>query len=346
MADTRFTALGLSGSGKTCYILGMYYEMVTGVKGFTLKTLNQTASKLEDWMDRLDDETGADRFPAGTGLTEVSNYEFDLNYQNQKIMSFDWIDYGGRTLRDKENNPEAFAELKKSISESAVLYIFVDGDLLCDENTEKKIKNVKRKCGRIINPFLTDFIQEKDSELPPIVFVITKSDLCRHYIKNNKEIYDVLYESFNSVFGRNNRCYITTVSLGDDIAEEDGEADPINIQIPFFIGIYHEFFNACNYIKKKLESADKRYRKSIAESNQEINYQNSRWFFTNYGAIRVAKGNINEKNKKIKENEEYLQNIRKLLLCVAAELTRLSDNFVLIDGGKEIDFSAEEVYDF
>lgn len=346
MADTRFTALGLSGSGKTCYILGMYYEMVTGIKGFTLKTLNQTASKLEDWMDRLDDETGADRFPAGTGLTEVSNYEFDLNYQNQKIMSFDWIDYGGRTLREKENNPEAFAELKKSISESAALYIFVDGDLLCDEDTEKKIKNVKRKCGRIINPFLTDFIQEKGSEFPPIVFVITKSDLCKHYIKNNKEIYDVLYESFNSVFCKNSRCYITTVSLGDDIAEEDGEADPINIQIPFFIGIYHEFFNACNYIKKKIKDEDKSNRDSIDASNREINYQRGRWFFTDYGSIRCAEENIDKKNKKIKENEEYLKNIRKLLLSVAAELTRLSDNFVLIDGGKEINFSADEVYDF
>lgn len=346
MADTRFTALGLSGSGKTCYILGMYYEMVTGVKGFTLKTLNQTASKLEDWMDKLDDETGADRFPAGTGLTEVSNYEFDLNYQNQKIMSFDWIDYGGRTLRDKENNPEAFAELKKSISESAALYIFVDGDFLCDEDTEKKIKNVKRKCGRIINPFLTDFIQEKGSELPPIVFVITKSDLCKHYIKNNKEIYDVLYESFNSVFCKNSRCYITTVSLGDDIAEEDGEADPINIQIPFFIGIYHEFFNACNYIKSEIESENQNKRNEIDRNYREINYQNSRWFFTDYNAIRWARENIDKENESIQKNEEYLKNIRKLLLSVATELTRLSDNFVLIDGGKEIDFSADEVYDF
>ncbi len=346
MADTRFTALGLSGSGKTCYILGMYYEMVTGVKGFTIKTLNETASKLEDWMDRLDDETGADRFPAGTGLTEVSNYEFDLNYQNQKIMSFDWMDYGGRTLREKENNPEAFAELKKSISESAALYVFVDGDLLCDEDTERKIKNVKRKCGRIINPFLTDFIQEKGAELPPIVFVITKSDLCKHYIKDNNEIYNVLNESFSSVFGKNSRCYITTVSLGNDIAEEDGEADPINIQIPFFIGIYHEFFNACNYIKSKIEDEIQDKRNSISASRSEISYQRGRWFFTNYNKIRWAEENIDEKNKQIAEKEEQLQGIRKLLLSVAAELTRLSNNFVLIDGGKEIDFSADEVYDF
>ena len=55
MADTRFTGLGLSGSGKTCYVLGMYYEMCVGLRGFTLTTTNQTASKLENWMDELDD---------------------------------------------------------------------------------------------------------------------------------------------------------------------------------------------------------------------------------------------------------------------------------------------------
>lgn len=346
MADTRFTALGLSGSGKTCYVLGMYYEMVTGVKGFTLKTANQTASKLEDWMDKLDDETGADRFPAGTGLTEVSDYEFDLNYQNQYVMSFDWMDYGGRTLRDKEKNPEAFEELKKSIKESTALYIFIDGELLCTEDTEEKIKKVKKKCGRIINPFITDFIQENDYELPPIVFVITKSDICKQYIKSKKEVCDVIYESFNSLFGKDSRCYITTVSLGDDIAEEDGEADPINIQIPFFIGIYHEFFNICNYIKYKIECEEKDNRDAIVKSKLEIERQNSRWFFTDDDAISQARENIQKAKQSIQANEEYLKNIRKLLHSVARELTRLSSNFVLIEGGTETDFSADEVDDF
>ena len=79
MADTKFTALGLSGSGKTCYLLGMYHEMSGGVHGFTLATTNQAATKLEDWMYQLDDETGMDRFPSGTSLTEFTNYWFDLN---------------------------------------------------------------------------------------------------------------------------------------------------------------------------------------------------------------------------------------------------------------------------
>ena len=146
MADTRFTALGMSGSGKTCYLLGMYYEMCVGVRKFTLVTTNQAASKLEDWMDQLDDETGMDRFPAGTSLTEFSDYSFKLSYCNEPIMSFDWADYGGGTIRARENNPEAFKKLDDSVKNSTALYIFIDGELLCSEDTETKIKKVLRKC--------------------------------------------------------------------------------------------------------------------------------------------------------------------------------------------------------
>lgn len=53
MVDTKFTALGISGSGKTCYLLGMYHKMSESVNGFTLATTNQAATKLEDWMMKL-----------------------------------------------------------------------------------------------------------------------------------------------------------------------------------------------------------------------------------------------------------------------------------------------------
>ncbi len=56
--------------------------------------------------------------------------------------------------------------------------------------------------------------------------------------------------------------------------------------------------------------------------------------------------NIQESERSIQENKEYLKHVRKLLLSVAGELTRLSSNFILIEGGKETDFSADEVYEF
>lgn len=41
-----FTTLGLSGSGKTCLMAGMYYKMSAGADGYTLKTGDDEALKL------------------------------------------------------------------------------------------------------------------------------------------------------------------------------------------------------------------------------------------------------------------------------------------------------------
>jgi len=346
MADTRFTALGMSGSGKTCYVLGMYYEMCVGVRGFTLITTNQTATKLENWMDILDDKTGQGRFPAGTTPTEVSDYSFKLSYQNQGIMSFDWADYGGGTLRDRENNPEVFAKLGKSIEESTALYIFIDGELLCGDDKETKIKNVKRKCARTINSYINSFAEAHDEILPPIVFVVTKADLCGQYLRNG-EMKDILKEAFSSVFGKDITTYVVAVSLGKDIADDDysGEVEPINIHIPFFIGIFHEFLNYCYYLKNAIQRDEAENRDLISRSNNTIAYENSRWFFTDNDRIDRCRQQIQEANESIENNRELLKKYRRLLGAVATELTRVSSNFVVFEDGKEVTFSPEDIYE-
>ena len=220
MADTRFTAVGLSGSGKTCYLLGMYYEMCVGINGFTLVTTNRAATKLEDWMDQLDDETGMDRFPVGTSLTEFSNYSFKLNYYNEPVMSFDWADYGGGTIHSRNDNPEVYTELINSINESTALYIFIDGELLCNENPEKRMRNIERKCKAKLNSIISNFVQSHAEELPPIVFVITKSDLCRQYVTQD-EIKSILIKNFKELFAPGRTNYIVAVSLGEEIADDD-----------------------------------------------------------------------------------------------------------------------------
>lgn len=347
MADTRFTALGLSGSGKTCYVLGMYYDMCVGIKGFTLTTENQTASKLDDWMDKLDDETGIDRFPAGTPLTDIPDYCFKLHYHNQYIMSFNWVDYGGGTLRAREDNPIAFESVQNSIKESTALYIFIDGDLLCEGERDDKIRKIKRKCAKTINPYITEFIQKNgENELPPIVFVITKSDLCGRYTSKSDMI-DVLKEAFSSVFGSDNRTYIVAVSLGKDISDDNysGDVEPINIHIPFFIGIYYDFLGYCEYVKYKIEQQEAASRKQISQNKAEIDYQKDRWFFTDYDQIEKSQKAIRDAQNSIEENRETLKKYKKLLGAVAGELMRLSDNFIYLEGEKEISFNTDEIYE-
>ena len=46
-----FTTLGLSGSGKTCFMAGMYYKMSAGADGYTLKTGDDEALKLTSYYE-------------------------------------------------------------------------------------------------------------------------------------------------------------------------------------------------------------------------------------------------------------------------------------------------------
>lgn len=342
MADTKFTGLGMSGSGKTCYLLGMYHEMSDGIRGFTLATTNQAATKLEDWMDQLDDETGMDRFPAGTSLTEFSDYSFKLRYCNEPIMTFDWADYGGGTMRARENNPEVFAKLNDSIEKSSVLYIFIDGDLLCSDDTETKIKNVKRKCSRTINGYIQRF-SESHENLPPIVFVVTKADLCEQYLEPGEITY-ILEEAFSNVFYSENLIYVVAVSLGEEISDDDysGDVEPVNIHIPFFIGIFHEFLNYCYYLKEKLSKKQQEHQNRISANKDAIDYENSRWFFTDEDRIARCNKQIEEEKKKINNNIELFDRYRKLLTAIADELTNMSENFIVLKNGNEINFSFKD----
>ena len=341
-SDTRFTALGMSGSGKTCYVLGMYYEMCVGVRGFTVVTQNDTATKLELWMDKLDDNTGQNRFPAGTDTTVFDDYGFKLNYRNQPIMSFDWIDYAGGTLRAREESPVVFSGLEDSIRNSTALYIFIDGALMCGDDFDTKLRSVKRKCARTINPYITEFIQANEGKLPPVVFVITKADLCGSDT-NNEEIKKVIEESFSSVFGAGSIAYIVCVSLGAGISDNDysGEVEPVNIQTPFFIGIYHEFLNFCLYLKNQITENEKASRNLIAAQQSEIQRQNQRWFFTNYDRINQCRDRIARANTDIADNLELLKKYRMLLNSVVMELAKQSNHFMVIQNGHEVDFEPD-----
>ena len=91
--STRFTALGLSGSGKTCYVMGMYSEMASGIRGWTIRTANADADRISRQLRIMENRTGGDRFPSGTQDYEFDDYEFELYFRNQKIMNFNWVDF-------------------------------------------------------------------------------------------------------------------------------------------------------------------------------------------------------------------------------------------------------------
>ena len=157
---SRFTILGETGSGKTCYLLGMYYEMSMGEAGYTVVATNEEDdAKLAERYERLKDKArGQSRFPDPSD--QMQKYNFVLAYDYEGIVDFEWVDYPGGWLdvreRRKLSSREDYNEVKKSILSSAALFICIDGENLVDKDTKAKIRKVSTKCSRNINPYLTE----------------------------------------------------------------------------------------------------------------------------------------------------------------------------------------------
>lgn len=349
-SNTRFTALGMSGSGKTCYVLGMYYQMITGIKGFSVKAESGSVAKLEAWMDKLDEDCGEERFPAGTALTELSDYEFKLKYALQDIMTFNWIDYGGGTLKARENNPEPYQMLLESIQQSPVLYIFLDGEWFCHEDSGKKISNVKKKV-RTINAFLQEYSEFHKDAMLPIVFVITKADICADFI-SDEDIPYIMKECFGFLMIKGIRFYVTMVTLGKEIAEDQysGDADP-KMHIPIFLGIYHTFLNFCYTLKSEIMEEEAINEEMIVSNRNKINHERNKtgWGFldrllcdeTN---INYCRRLIDDANETIQSNRHLLSHYKELLNAVSSQLLRDSVNFKIFEDGVEKDFDATESF--
>lgn len=275
--NTRFTALGMKGTGKTCYIMGMYSEMSSGIRGWSLKTANIDADRITRRLKRMQNEVGPDRFPPGTQDTTFDDYEFELYFCHNKVMNFNWIDYAGVILEDSSSGYDTLKCLDDSILNSTTLYIFVDGELFCNGDTKRKIKKVRNECGNYINPRITEFMSNHKNQIPPVVFVVTKSDLCDKYTDMN-EIKEVLKKSFSSIFlSDETLAYIVKVSLGNEIAENDysGEIDPVQVQTPFFIGIAHDFFSKCTELMAEIEADNKKMQNAISDCENEIERDNA-----------------------------------------------------------------------
>lgn len=265
LKDYRFMALGLSGSGKTCFMAGMYYKMVGGVSGYTLKADDDDAVKLTNYYEQMSNaDNGLDRFPGGTN--QSTDYSFELQYGYKTLEKFRWVDYAGEILKSKNTvDAEEYSRLKNDISNSEVLYIFVDGGLFHDEEVEmvssdsEKIEImtdiVMDNCSRQINHFLSEYTSER-KKLPPISIIVTKYDLAVKAIgkatseENMAILYKVIQKAFNPLFpdpnfysgeGRyTSMVGIIPVSLGLKISENDykGKLRPINMHMPAYVGIW------------------------------------------------------------------------------------------------------------
>ncbi len=261
----KFVTLGLSGSGKTCFMTGMYHKMTGGVNGYSLKASDEDDVLLSNMCEKLrDKDRQQDRFPASTN--QSSRYQFELQHNYKTIEKFEWVDYAGGILKSKTSeDAEAYNALKNDIASSKSMFIFVDGELFADEEIEEAdsereklqaaVDVITDECARNINHFISEYAGE-NGKLPPIVIVLTKFDIAMKAlstITNDPEefVNTVIKKAFNMLFPDTSRfrdednsfdsfVSIVPVSLGKHISDDNysGRLRPIGMEFPAFIGIW------------------------------------------------------------------------------------------------------------
>lgn len=342
---SRFTILGETGSGKTCYLLGMYYEMSMGEAGYTVVTTNEEDdSKLAERYERLKDKSrGQSRFPDPTDQSQ--KYNFVLAYNYEGIAEFEWVDYPGGWLdvRQRQNlsGREDYNEVKKSILNSDTLFICIDGANLVGNDTRAKIRKVATKCSRNINPYLTE-LKKESKDFPPIVIIVTKYDMCMGDTDAD-EIKEIVQHDkvFGGLFkGNNTFIAVIPVSLGDTLMDDSysGDLDPINISLPILLGVNFALIDMIRYGKALVEN----HQKLKEENQRELNWARNqkriednrwgitRWFFGGYDPDQLQEG-IYETEQNIHEIEQAIKNIREIAGYFKESAQRINRELEAVD---------------
>lgn len=327
MEGRKFTILGETGSGKTCYLLGMYFEMSMSVAGYTVIATNPDDDKnLTLRYEMLNDKSrGQNRFPAGTD--DVQKINFNLQYAYETILPFQWVDYPGGFLDPtrRDVSSEQYQEVEKSINESDMLFICIDGANLVGNGTRNKIRKVKSKCAKNINPYLgnlKDKLKKEGATLPPIGMVVTKYDLCDEYT-DPQEVKEIIEAAFEPLFEDDETFVaIIPVSLGATLQDDSyqGELEPMNIHIPILMGINFALIDMLHYGKYLIEED----RKNVREAEQlkreeEDRFFLSRWLFGGYDTDKIAEY-ISDTKEQIEQNRQVAQYFKKSLYRVNREL--------------------------
>lgn len=343
MADTQFTILGMSGSGKSCYLLGLYDQMASGSSGYTISEMDEEKNiELLDEIRRLHDYTlKRDRFPAGTD--RVTTYHFNLQYGFESILTFDWKDYpGGLLVKRNSENSEDYETISKAINESSCLIICVDGSLLIGGDNREKVTNIRNNCSNVINAYFNKYFS-KNLKLPPTVIMITKYDMCRNDV-GSEDIVDIIQDAFSPFFverGTRKIVAILPATLGVDIMDDDctGKMVPYNLHLPVFMGVWFALDAKIKQYAAEIFEREKEYEMGIAMYKAKKEKEES-WIFKNHKRIALYAHQLkkleNSRNAEIPEKRRTLGTMRINSESMLAELNKIPTLFV---NGKGTTFS-------
>jgi hypothetical protein len=267
--EIDITMLGSSGSGKTCYMLGMYAKFHIGdQRGFMLSAADLDDDiRLTSLWETIVSLKNEKRWPP-PNAGEVLDYKFSLDYGFKPIMSFNWMDYRGDAMRDSSSE-EDVRKLIDRLQRSSCIFLCVSGEHLTERLDRRFFLIARDAQADRMNQFMIKVFEaaRPTSQRPfPVVVVITKYDICAH--RRPDEVVADVKRMFPSLFvpGSGWLTMICPVSLGKGLVQDRnrGDIDPINIHIPVMFAIYAKLREVGAARSEQIESL----REAIAHMRQ------------------------------------------------------------------------------
>lgn len=236
--------LGHSGAGKTTYMSALYHIMTNGIydfkmlydnwtnyyyKHYTCGNYNYTldeATKEGEELERVSQNVSNGIYPPATAIKQ--EYVFKMGYKGYNAIEFNWFDYRGGALMERENQSADTASLMAKIKSSDALIVFIDGTKLEDSQLQYE-REFKRLIYLIKNAISK--ISVEGGTYYPISFVITKDDLCNNALDSVG--FEYLWDNIlkDIAHSKNIAGLITWVTINKDHI--------YNVHWPLFFSIYH-----------------------------------------------------------------------------------------------------------
>lgn len=311
----KITMIGVSGSGKTCFIYAMYDFMSIPRNGFsfTAANLDQDLDLQDGWYQITEEH----RWPEHN--TNTINYDFHVQFNTKSILQFSWCDYRGGATSDRSTEQDK-QDLMERVHQSSCLIISIGADTIKEilAGNQSKARELK-----ILNGIIHNY-EINNNRRVPIIFALTKADL---YTREEQgKLIDLIKFYFQNIFLPHSGwlAAIVPVTLGsfpsgDNTGDIEGVIEPKNIQVPVMFFVSSVLHEKAENIKNKLDRINKDRNQYKVQAN---NARNQGWFSKIWNGDRYQAATRNIQNL----NDEE-QNVLNSLSEIENTLASMSDLF-------------------
>lgn len=282
--------LGLSGSGKTCYLYAASHVLTEGIRTpvGSVSILCTSVSRNIHLNNGIEDMDNGDQALWPRGSDQTSEFPYELYINGNKRTRFEIYDYrGGALYDDSDSAQDEREELYKTFNESSCIVVFIDAFTLMKAFSLKNHEDESeayRKGGLNVESILRannklnhlkliiDEARQYLQQEVPILLTITKKDILSEEELNNAM--EMLKNNMSTLFSKANPnpVGITAVSLGENLGAGEENEDRkrkltgclhLDVSKNIHIPILFPLFNGLELSQKEVQIARKIFNNNV-----------------------------------------------------------------------------------